>query len=226
MLDEWNRDSMSSVNKGGIGCEVQLKEKKGGNIENQLSWHESTSSDVEGDASKLTLLNDATAVFVYLLPQGLKKVKPLLYEAAVRRKRQQDDQLQVQQQRQTKNAHPLQQASFDKQSSSGTTSQEFNSSSNDGYPPKQLVHRKGYSHVSDITDYDFRMNSKTPDFSTRDVSGGGEENDESRKKERLVPNFRVVSYMFSIPGWEPTKIDRSSKGNCPLYLYENIHEEK
>jgi len=227
VLDEWNRDNNNDVSKGegGIGCEVQLKEKKGGNNENQLSWHESSESDKDGDASRLTLLNDATAVFVYLLPQGLKKVKPLLYEAAVRRKRQQDDQLQVQQQRQTKNAHPLQQASFDKQSSSCTISQEYNSSS-EGCPPKQLVHRKGYSHVSDITDYDFRMNSKTPDFS-RDVSGGGGGGeDESSRKERLVPNFRVVSYMFSIPGWEPTKIDRSSKGNCPLYLYENIHGEK
>ena len=94
-----------------------------------------------------------------------------------------------------------------------------------GYPPKQLVHRKGYSHVSDITDYDFRMNSKTPNFSTRDVSGGGED-EESRKKERLIPNFRVVSYMFSVPGWTPTKTDRSSKGSCPLYLYENIHDQE
>ena len=57
-------------------------------------------------------------------------------------------------------------------------------------------------------------------------SGGGEENDESRKKERLIPNFRVVSYMFSIPGWRATKIDKSSKGSCPLYLYENIHDEE
>ena len=227
VLEEWNRDSNDKG--GGIGCEVQLKEKKGGNIENQLSWHESSESDGEGggDASKLTLLNDSTAVFVYLLPQGLKKVKPLLYEAAVRRKRQQDEQLKVQQQQiqqQRKNVHPLQQTSFDKQSSSGTISQEFNSSSNDGYPPKQLVHRKGYSHVSDITDYDFRMNSKTPDFS-RDISGGGED-EESSEKKRIVPNFRVVSYMFSIPGWTPTKTDKSSKGNCPLYLYENIHDQE
>lgn len=38
------------------------------------------------DKSKLTLLDDATAVFVYLLPQGLKKVKLLLEEAAKRRR--------------------------------------------------------------------------------------------------------------------------------------------
>ena len=36
--------------------------------------------------SKLTLLDDATAVFVYLLPQGLKKVKVLIEEAAKRRR--------------------------------------------------------------------------------------------------------------------------------------------
>ena len=38
------------------------------------------------EKSKLTLLDDATAVFVYLLPQGLKKVKLLLEEAAKRRR--------------------------------------------------------------------------------------------------------------------------------------------
>ena len=153
------------------------------------------------------------------LPQQLHQIHP--------NHRQHHQQLKVQQQQiqqQRKNVHPLQQTSFDKQSSSGTISQEFNSSSNDGYPPKQLVHRKGYSHVSDITDYDFRMNSKTPDFS-RDISGGGED-EESSKKKRIVPNFRVVSYMFSIPGWTPTKTDKSSKGNCPLYLYENIHDQE
>ena len=37
---------------------------------------------------KLTLLDDATAVFVYLLPQGLKQVKVLLKEAAKRRRRE------------------------------------------------------------------------------------------------------------------------------------------
>ena len=37
---------------------------------------------------KLSLLDDATAVFVYLLPQGLKQVKLLLEEAAKRRRRE------------------------------------------------------------------------------------------------------------------------------------------
>ena len=38
------------------------------------------------DGCKLTLLDDATAVFVNLLPQGLKKVKVLLEESAKRRR--------------------------------------------------------------------------------------------------------------------------------------------
>ena len=46
-----------------------------------------------------------------------------------------------------------------------------------------------------------------------------------KEKETIVPSFRVVSYMFSIPGWTPAVVDRSSKGQCPLYLYENIHDE-
>lgn len=38
-----------------------------------------------------------------------------------------------------------------------------------------------------------------------------------RKDQRQ--SFRVVAYMFQIHGWEPTQVDRSSKGNVPLYLY-------
>ena len=37
-------------------------------------------------ADQLTLLNHATAVFVYLLPDGLRRIKPLLREAAKRRR--------------------------------------------------------------------------------------------------------------------------------------------
>ena len=35
-------------------------------------------------------------------------------------------------------------------------------------------------------------------------------------------SFRVVSYMFSIPGWKPTIVDTSSKGGCALHYYEDI----
>ena len=39
---------------------------------------------------------------------------------------------------------------------------------------------------------------------------------------RLSENkrFRVVSYMFSVKGWEPTEINRETKGECPIYLYD------
>lgn len=32
--------------------------------------------------------------------------------------------------------------------------------------------------------------------------------------------FRVVSDMFSIRDWEPTLINRETKGECPIYLYD------
>jgi SAM-dependent methyltransferase len=80
---------------------------------------------------QLTLLNDSTAVFVYLLPDGLRKIKPLLVEAAKRRRHQ-------------------------------------------------------------------------------------------RCENQLTPPFRVVSYMFSIPGWKPVLVDNSSKGGCALHYYEDV----
>ena len=43
------------------------------------------------DAEQLTLLDDATAVFVYLSSEGLKKIKPLLLEAAKRRRHSHQD---------------------------------------------------------------------------------------------------------------------------------------
>ena len=125
-------------------------------------------------AQHLSLLEDATAVFVYLLPEGLKKVKPLLLEAA-RRRREQIEQLQLEEQ-------------------------------------LQQTHRKDYSHVSDITDYDFLRTTH------------GSEAAIEKRTQAIPPAFRVVSYMFSIPGWTPSKVDRSSKGGCPLYLYENVTE--
>jgi hypothetical protein len=129
-------------------------------------------------AQHLSLLEDATAVFVYLLPEGLKKVKPLLLEAARRRREQMHN---------DGNVNP--------------TKQE---------DQVEQTHRKDYSHVSDITDYDF-MRCHTAMEQTTVASS--------------PPAFRVVSYMFSIPDWTPTKVDRSSKGACPLYLYENLTEE-
>ena len=116
-------------------------------------------------------------------------------------------------------------------------------------PPRQR-RKRGDSHVSDITEDSFyrtrtslermglgnintmevlrilheeesygltvpRLVSSTPQPQTLP----------KKEKETIVPSFRVVSYMFSIPGWTPAVVDRSSKGQCPLYLYENIHDE-
>lgn len=34
--------------------------------------------------------------------------------------------------------------------------------------------------------------------------------------------FRIVSYMFKIHAWEPTSVDRTAKGGCPVYYYEFV----
>lgn len=41
----------------------------------------------------------------------------------------------------------------------------------------------------------------------------------AQKRDQEGRAFRVVSYMFSIPPWKPTKVDRTTKGECPVYLY-------
>jgi hypothetical protein len=40
---------------------------------------------------------------------------------------------------------------------------------------------------------------------------------EMRKKEGRT--FSVVAYMFQVRGWEPSLVDRTTKGDMPLYLY-------
>ena len=52
----------------------------------QLAPATASTSIGEQSKTKFSLLDDATAVFVYLLPQGLKQVKVLLEEAAKRRR--------------------------------------------------------------------------------------------------------------------------------------------
>ena len=37
--------------------------------------------------------------------------------------------------------------------------------------------------------------------------------------------FRVVAYMFSIRKWEPVMVDKTTKGDAPLYLYKFGPEE-
>ena len=113
VLTSFNKDTSSPSARAFIRWDDVLNEK---NDRNKIE--------------QLTLLNDATAVFVYLLPGGLKKVKPLLMEAAMRSR-------------------------------------------------------------------------------------------EKRKLDQSSPPFRVVSYMFSIPGCKPVSVDTSSKGGCALHLYRD-----
>jgi hypothetical protein len=46
---------------------------------------------------------------------------------------------------------------------------------------------------------------------------------EKRKQEGR--NFRILSSMFKIHEWDPTLVDRTSKGSCPVYLYEFLAHE-
>ena len=41
-----------------------------------------------------------------------------------------------------------------------------------------------------------------------------------RSRMAQKKRFRIVSYMFSIRGWEPTLINRETKGACLIYLYD------
>mmetsp|Transcript_18579 Transcript_18579/g.26231 ORF Transcript_18579/g.26231 Transcript_18579/m.26231 type:complete len:207 (-) Transcript_18579:119-739(-) len=97
-----------------------------GDVMDELGSADSTynGDEVSKPLSQLSLLDDATAMFLYLLPKGLQMIKPFLEEAMRRRA------------------------------------------------------------------------------------------NESKK-------FKVASYMFSIRGWKPVKVDRSTKGDCPVYLYDS-----
>eukprot|EP00980_Cylindrotheca_fusiformis_P006556 scaffold1384_cov116-Cylindrotheca_fusiformis.AAC.34 len=45
-----------------------------------------------------------------------------------------------------------------------------------------------------------------------------------QKRKSEGRNFRILSYMFKIHEWDPALVDRTSKGSCPIYLYEFLHD--
>ncbi len=236
VLDEWSRSGEDL--RDGRGTEIQHK-----------------------CASDLTLLNDATAIFVYLLPDGLKKVKPLLLEAAKRHRRRCNEQIE----RSLKNEEEC--------IKQHQNLKQIMMQNGQFSPPKsieKLTHRKGiHSYISDITDYDsqditiigkhFRIRSirgdsfdlnpdayptilqqdsetENDDAVIRIVHGSSGINEIEGEtslttplnccnphRDMVIPKFRIVSYMFRIPGWKPAKVDKSSKGGCPLYLYEDVN---
>ena len=233
------------------------------------------------NVSDLTVLDDATATFVYLLPKGLEKIKPILHAAAVIRHRQRELQIarQSQQQQQQKSTqlfrqqqhkqlHPLHRSpqlrTLDEKEDISAIFLSDVPSYEDGEMefcplPQQRNRKRGDSHVSDITDDTFCNFTRTslegigPEVLKilhEDGSNGvmmeepklvsstlSEQRSSIKTKmqimkktmieesEMIIPSFRVVSYMFQIPGWTPVTVDTSSKGQCPLYLYEDIHEE-
>jgi len=233
-----------------------------------LKRNETCGDDGDEDARNLTLLEDATAVFVYLLPQGLRKVKPLLREAAVRRRRTQErwrrereqerqrhqqrewewQQREQQQQEEYADLYlPLQQQSLHEMPHMGRISALTSDETLETLspPPGRVLHLKDFSHVSDITSTDLLSAQTGSSVRTSGNSNNGMENirkvvdamertagkpeeegpSSTMEDDSKMPSFRIVSYMFSVPGWTPTAVDRGSKGGCPLYLYENVHEE-
>jgi len=42
---------------------------------------------------------------------------------------------------------------------------------------------------------------------------------QNKLKNELKPGSKVISYTFSLPGWQADKVDRSRKGGAPIYLY-------
>mmetsp|Transcript_15732 Transcript_15732/g.45350 ORF Transcript_15732/g.45350 Transcript_15732/m.45350 type:complete len:219 (+) Transcript_15732:53-709(+) len=84
--------AISSAHKAALADRIEIRNGDVLADLNRLGQPAPATEDISGEQRsnhKLALLDDATAVFVYLLPQGLKKVKLLLEEAAKRRRREQ-----------------------------------------------------------------------------------------------------------------------------------------
>jgi SAM-dependent methyltransferase len=41
-----------------------------------------------------------------------------------------------------------------------------------------------------------------------------------RRKQKGGTTLRILSYMFKLHDWEPTKVDKTAKGGLPVYYYE------
>jgi len=62
------------------------------------------------------------------------------------------------------------------------------------------------------------------DFSKADViciflTPGAMEKLKTKLKTEKKPSCRIVSYAFSIPGWQPEKIDKPNKKSAAIYIY-------
>lgn len=196
--------------------------------------------DIDVDASKsaenLTLLDDATAVFVYLSTEGLKKIKPLLFEAALRRRRSQREMGEF------KRCDSVQQwkdilGQIHKQQPEVVDELELLDI--EDKLPIDSISKTHQSRISDITtcesvwDGRCQVNSDSFDHKEDDTQKllvGSPLTTNMQSTISSLPTsaslfaspFRVVSYMHPIPGWKATRIDRSSCGGCPLYYYEDI----
>jgi hypothetical protein len=203
-------------------------------------------------AEHLTLLDDATAVFVYLSPEGLKKVKPLLFEASLRRRRTQRE---LNEMRRTDSVQQWKDMLGQIHKKQPEVLDELELLELEDKIPIDSIISKGHqSRISDITTCESVWEGRCC------VNSDGQQFDHCNKEEykeetltgvdcttpklfvgspltinmqstisslltsaSLVSSpFRIVSYMHPIPGWRATRIDRSSCGNCPLFYYEDV----
>jgi len=203
-------------------------------------WDRDFNVDGSKSIEQLTLLNDATAVFVYLSPEGLKKIKPLLFEAALRRRRSQREMIE------TRRCDSVQQWKdlLKQQQYQQPEIVDELELLEEPIPLASITHHKGHqSRISDITNYDFDSRSDW-DFTCRVHSESFDQGKESPAENFLVGSpatnmqssisslmtsassivspFRVVTYLHPIPGWRATRTDRSSLGGCALYYYEDV----
>lgn len=82
-------DVMDELGQLEVGTGRKFATARDHDAEEQLerNYAAKTATCTDGETlSNLTLLDDATAIFLYLLPGGLRKIKPLLEEAMARRK--------------------------------------------------------------------------------------------------------------------------------------------
>jgi hypothetical protein len=51
---------------------------------------------------------------------------------------------------------------------------------------------------------------------------------QQQQQQQRRQKFRILSYMFQIhhDDWEPTTVDRTAKGGCPIYYYEWNADDK
>jgi len=79
-----------------------------------------------------------------------------------------------------------------------------------GFRKRASIHLADFTRV-DLTQYEVILLFITPTGLTHLTP---------KLEKKLAPGTRVLSYIFPIPGWEPTETDNPDDKHFPIYLYE------